>query len=79
MTDRPDCWSCQHFAVSWDPKMPYLCKRLGFKSKMVPYLEVVSADGRACMGYERRPHPQVATSEPSPIKKRNGRLVNIRV
>jgi len=45
----------------------------------VPYLEVVSADGRACMGYERRPHPQVAESEPSPIKKRNGRLVNIRV
>ncbi len=53
-SQRPDCWSCQHFAVSWDPRLPYSCKLMGFKSKRAPCLEVASADGRSCMGYSRK-------------------------
>jgi hypothetical protein len=27
---------------------------MGFKSKTIPYLEVVSADGRPCLGYSKK-------------------------
>ena len=50
-TNGPDCWKCRHFATSWDPKLPYLCRLMGFKSKSLPGLEVLRADGKACQGY----------------------------
>jgi len=34
--------------------MPYSCKAMGFKSKMLPCLEVIGADGRPCMGYLKK-------------------------
>jgi len=34
--------------------MPYSCKAMGFKSKMLPCLEVIGADGRACLGFVRK-------------------------
>ena len=45
---RPDCWKCQHFSVSWDPKLPYLCRLMGFKSRSLPALEIIRADGKPC-------------------------------
>lgn len=51
----PDCWRCRHFAISWQPARPYLCRLIGFKSKMLPCLEVVRADGRPCHGYSPKP------------------------
>ena len=53
--DRPDCWKCQHFAVSWDPKLPYLCRLIGFKSKGLPALEVMRIDGKPCEGFAAKP------------------------
>jgi hypothetical protein len=47
----PNCWQCRHFAVSWDPKLPYTCKLMGFKSRSLPMIEVLRADGRLCHGY----------------------------
>ena len=38
---RPDCWKCQHFSVSWDPKLPYLCRLMVFKSRNLPALEII--------------------------------------
>ena len=49
--DAPNCWQCRHFAVSWDPKVPYLCRLMGFKSRIVPSIEVLRADGQRCRGY----------------------------
>jgi hypothetical protein len=51
----PDCWSCLHFTISWDPKMPYSCKAIGFKSKRLPCLEVQGVDGRSCQGFAKKP------------------------
>lgn len=50
-TGGPDCWKCRNFAVSWDPKLPYLCKLMGFKSKSLPGIEVFRADGKPCQGF----------------------------
>ena len=46
---------CRHFATSWDPALPYSCKLLGFKSRMLPCMQVQQLDGRACQGFEAKP------------------------
>ncbi len=53
----PNCWQCRHFGVSWDPKLPYLCKLMGFKSRIAPSLEVLRADGSRCRGFLQKPLP----------------------
>ena len=55
VAERPDCWKCQYFAVSWDPKLPYLCKLMGFKSRCLPALEVIRVDGKPCVGFAPKP------------------------
>jgi len=52
------CGQCRHIAVSWDPRMPYSCLLMGFKSKNLPAIDVLRSDGRPCMGYVIRPHVQ---------------------
>ena len=47
----PDCWQCRYFAISWDPRNPYHCKMMGFKSRMIPSFEVFRADGNNCRGF----------------------------
>ncbi len=47
----PNCWQCRHFAVSWDPSLPYACRLMGFKSRIMPAIEVLRADGSRCRGF----------------------------
>ena len=62
---RPDCWKCRHFAVSWDPKLPYLCRLMGFKSRSLPALEIIRADGKPCQGFTPKPQPAPTQANPS--------------
>ena len=55
MTQGPNCFKCQHFAISWQPSMPYACRLLGFKSKALPAIEVLRIDGRVCQGFTAKP------------------------
>jgi hypothetical protein len=57
LLDKVNCWKCQHFATSWDPKMPYSCKLLGFKSQILPSIQVMNSDGRPCLGFVAKPSP----------------------
>ena len=34
--------------------MPYACRAFGFKSKNIPSIEVLSADGRLCKAYNSK-------------------------
>lgn len=45
------CWRCRFFAISWHPRQPYACRRLGFRSRSLPCLVVLQADGHACRGF----------------------------
>jgi hypothetical protein len=54
LNGAPNCWQCVHFSVSWDPKLPYACKMMGFKSRMMPALEVLRADGSRCQGFKSK-------------------------
>ncbi len=55
-----NCWQCRHFATSWDPALPYLCKLMGFKSKMLPSIQILQVDGRPCQGFDAKPAKVVA-------------------
>ena len=50
-----NCWKCRFFATSWDPKLPYSCRLLGFKSRMMPAQQVLALDGRPCQGFDAKP------------------------
>ena len=62
---RPDCWKCQHFSVSWDPKLPYLCRLMGFKSRNLPALEIIRADGKPCQGFTAKAPTQAVPAAPA--------------
>ena len=49
--NSPNCWQCRHFAISWEPAAPYMCSLMGFKSRLMPSIEVLRADGRVCRGF----------------------------
>lgn len=69
--EAPNCWQCRHFAVSWDPKMPYSCRLMGFKSRILPAIEVLRADGSRCQGFRRKPAAATGCSEsPAPTTVR---------
>ena len=56
-TKGPNCWECRHLMITWDVRKPYGCKLMGFKSKMIPSVEVLSIDGRFCGGFSAKVRP----------------------
>ncbi len=65
----PNCWQCRHFAVSWDPALPYSCRLMGFKSRIMPAIEVLRADGSRCRGFMQK--PAAGAQAPSPSVNRS--------
>lgn len=53
----PNCYQCKHFAISWQPSAPYACRLLGFKSRVLPAIEVMRIDGRTCLGFTAKAVP----------------------
>ena len=55
-------------AVTWDVRMPYGCKLMGFRSKVVPSLEVLRTDGRFCGGFSPKPvKPDTQKASKNPV------------
>lgn len=73
----PDCWQCRYFAISWDPRNPYQCKMMGFKSRMIPSFEVFRADGNHCRGFMEKvvQQDQPVMVTPPKTVKRNSRYM----
>ena len=46
--------------------MPYGCKLMGFRSRVLPSLEVLRNDGRFCGGFH--PKPKANPAEPTPVE-----------
>ena len=69
----PNCWSCRHFQITWDTRMPYGCRLMGFKTKILPSIEVLRADGHFCLGFKEK-EPALAEQNQKPKRfKRGGR------
>jgi len=67
----PNCYQSRHFAISWYPSFPYLCRLMGFKSRALPAIEVLRADGVFCQGFEAKPAAPAKPDRPiSPAPKK---------
>jgi hypothetical protein len=53
-------------AITWDVRMPYACKLMGFRSKVVPSIEVIRTDGRFCGGFSAKQPAQRPFCETNP-------------
>lgn len=51
MSKSPNCWKCRFFKISWDPKFPYECQAMDFKSQGLPCAQVLGIDGRECQSF----------------------------
>ncbi len=45
---RTDCFACRHFYITYAPRFPYGCRRIGFQSRRLPCEEVRSISGTEC-------------------------------
>lgn len=56
-------------SITWDVRMPYGCKLMGFRSKILPSIEVLRTDGRHCSGFSPKPPAaKPARAETQPIQ-----------
>ena len=46
-----DCRLCTHYVVTWDPRWPHGCTAMGFRSQVLPSVEVRMADGTDCLSF----------------------------
>jgi hypothetical protein len=47
-----NCFSCQHFYITHDPSFPYGCRSAGFKSRLLPSIEVSVSSGMDCLMFD---------------------------
>ena len=57
-------------AITWDVRLPYGCKFMGFRSKVVPSLEVLRTDGRFCGGFSPKPAKQESANKAQKASKK---------
>ncbi len=43
-----NCFSCQHFTITYDPQFPYGCRAACFKSRLMPSKEMSASSGMDC-------------------------------
>ena len=50
--DRPDCYRCKYFYVTWNPAAPRGCRAFGFKTKSLPSIQVFQISGEHCKYFD---------------------------
>lgn len=50
----PNCLLCRHYYITWDEAFPYGCRALGFKSRVLPMVEVRQASGSPCIAFSAK-------------------------
>lgn len=51
---RINCFECQYLAITWDKNFPYACKKMGFKSKLLPSIQVKKDSNLDCQFFEKK-------------------------
>ncbi|WP_029523244.1 hypothetical protein [Persephonella sp. KM09-Lau-8] len=49
---KVNCHKCEYFYITWDKNFPYGCKAFGFKSRLIPSIEVKKASGKECLQFK---------------------------
>ncbi|HOJ59736.1 MAG TPA: uracil-DNA glycosylase [bacterium] len=52
---RAVCRQCRYYYITWDPRRPYGCKALGFKSVKIPSQVVYESSGLECQSFQPKP------------------------
>jgi hypothetical protein len=50
----PNCLTCVHFKVTWDPAFPRSCKAFGIKCLSLPSMEVFRSTGVHCPAFQKK-------------------------
>lgn len=66
--ERPNCFECTHFYITWESSKPYGCRAMNFKSRRIPTVEVLDADGALCVSFQGKNGEGSSTDSPSSIK-----------
>ena len=53
-SNRPDCFKCIYFGLTWEQKMPRECKLYGFKTNDMPSNTVYKSSGLPCDGFVQK-------------------------
>ncbi|MFN3535495.1 MAG: uracil-DNA glycosylase [Desulfatiglandales bacterium] len=48
------CHHCRYYYVTWEKETPHGCKAYGFKSALLPYLEVKLSVREGCIAFEKK-------------------------
>ncbi len=51
---KVNCYKCKYFYITWDKNFPYGCKAFGFKSRLIPSIEVKKASGKECLSFKEK-------------------------
>ncbi|RJQ44748.1 MAG: uracil-DNA glycosylase [Nitrospiraceae bacterium] len=49
-----NCFTCEHFYITWDEKFPRGCKAMGFKSREMPSAVVYASSGVQCLKFRKK-------------------------
>jgi len=52
--DDLNCFACRHFFITHDPKFPYGCRAVGFKSRWMPSREMYINSGIDCQFFSAK-------------------------
>ena len=52
--NRINCFKCVHFKITWEKKHPYSCLSMGFKSAILPSMEVFKVSGSICANFKKK-------------------------
>lgn len=49
-----NCFACRHFFITHNPRFPYGCRAVGFKSRFLPSQEMQRNSGLPCQLFEEK-------------------------
>ena len=54
---KVNCKKCIYYFVTWEAASPHGCKAFGFKSRIIPSIEVKKSSGQECGMYKEKKPP----------------------
>ena len=56
--NRPNCYACRHYYVTWNERFPCGCRAMSFKSRRLPSEVVYENSGMECQMFEGKKTPK---------------------
>ena len=75
---KVDCYSCQHFELTYQLPLNKICQSFGFKSEELPAIIVYKSTGHICNGYlpKKKKHSVIESDQPKDKIKEKSEILN---